>query len=347
MNMSDIIHSSQKNDVSDIHLTVGKGVTCRQYGKLKKMNLDVSDEELEKIILDMCNEEQLAYFEEGNDLDFAFQTEKGTRTRVNIYRQKEKVAACLRIMGNKIPKLEEMNLPQKTLADIASNPRGLVIVTGPTGSGKSTTLAAMIDYINRTRSEHILTIEDPIEYVYTEAKSIIHQREVGNDVKDFAAALRSALREDPDIILLGEMRDYETISSAVTAAETGHLVFGTLHTVSAADSISRIIDVFPPHSQNQIRTQLSSVLKGVISQQLIPLKEGSGRVAATEILVGNDAVGNLIRQDKAHQLDSTMQAGAAVGMHTLNSDLERLVREGTITKESAIKCSSNPQNLRL
>ena len=347
MNMSDIIHASQKNDCSDIHLTVGKGVTCRQYGKLKKMKLSVSDEELENIILDMCNDEQREEFEKGNDLDFAFQTSKGTRTRVNVYRQKGKTAACLRIMGNKIPKLEEMNMPRETLANIAANPRGLVLVTGPTGSGKSTTLAAMIDHINRTRSEHILTIEDPIEYVYTEAKSVIHQREIGADVKDFAAALRSALREDPDIILLGEMRDYETISSAVTAAETGHLVFGTLHTVSAADSISRIIDVFPPHSQNQIRTQLSSVLKGVISQQLVPLKSGSGRVAATEILVGNDAVGNLIRQDKAHQLDSTMQAGASVGMHTLNSDLERLVREGAITREAALKVSSNPQNLRV
>ena len=347
MTMSDIIHSAQKNDCSDIHLTVGTGITVRQYGKLKKLNADMSEAELEKVILDICNDEQRAFFAAGNDLDFAYQTELGTRTRVNVYRNKGKVAACLRIMGSKIPKLEEMNIPHQTLAKIASNPRGLILVTGPTGSGKSTTLAAMIDYINRTRNEHILTIEDPIEFVYTEDKSVIHQREIGSDVKDFAAALRSALREDPDIILLGEMRDYETISSAVTAAETGHLVFGTLHTISAADSIARIIDVFPPHSQNQIRTQLSSVLKGVISQTLIPVAEGGGRVAATEILIGIDAVGNLIRQDKAHQIDTIMQANGAMGMHTLNADLERLVREGTITKESALKVSSNPQSLRV
>jgi twitching motility protein PilT len=306
----------------------------------------MTEEQLEKVILDMCNEEQRETFAQGIDLDFAYQTNLGTRTRVNIYRNKGKVAACLRIMGSTIPKLEEMNLPQKTLQNIAANPRGLVLVTGPTGSGKSTTLAAMIDYINRTRSEHILTIEDPIEYVYTEDKSVIHQREVGTDVTDFGAALRSALREDPDIILLGEMRDYETISSAVTAAETGHLVFGTLHTISAADSIARIIDVFPPHSQNQIRTQLSSVLKAVISQTLIPIAEGGGRVAATEILIGIDAVGNLIRQDKAHQIDTIMQGNASIGMHTLNSDLERLVRERTITKEAALKVSSNPAQLR-
>ena len=347
MTMSDIIHSAQKNDCSDIHLTVGIGITVRQYGKLKRLNADMSEAELERVILDMCTDEQRQFFAEGNDLDFAFQTEQGTRTRVNIYRNKGKVAACLRIMGSQIPKLEEMNIPHQTLANIAANPRGLVLVTGPTGSGKSTTLAAMIDHINRTRSEHILTIEDPIEFVYTEDKSVIHQREIGTDVKDFAAALRSALREDPDIILLGEMRDYETISSAVTAAETGHLVFGTLHTISAADSIARIIDVFPPHSQNQIRTQLSSVLKGVISQTLIPVAQGGGRVAATEILIGIDAVGNLIRQDKAHQIDTIMQANGAMGMHTLNSDLERLVREGTITRESALKVSSNPQSLRV
>ena len=212
-------------------------------------------------------------------------------------------------------------------------------ILGPTGSGKSTTLAAMIDYINRNRAEHIITIEDPTEFVYTEDKSMIHQREIGTDVESFAAALRSALREDPDIILLGEMRDYETISAAITAAETGHLVFGTLHTISAAESIGRIIDVFPPHSQNQIRTQLAAVLRGVVSQQLLPRKDGDGRIAATEILVGNDAVANMIRQDKTHQLETAMQSGQSVGMHTLNMDLARLVQEGLITEEAAKKCS--------
>ena len=293
----------------------------------------------------MCDEEQLAYFEQGNDLDFAFQTEKGTRTRVNIYRQKEKVAACLRIMGNKIPKLEEMNLPQKTLADIASNPRGLVLVTGPTGSGKSTTLAAMIDYINRTRSEHILTIEDPIEYVYTEAKSIIHQREVGNDVKDFAAALRSALREDPDIILLGEMRDYETISAAVAAAETGHLVLSTLHTTSAAQTVERIIDACPLEGQNQMRSQFANVIRGVITQQLIPTANGEGRVIATEVMIANFAISNLIRENKTIQIPSLLQSGRREGMHTLNDDLVRLVQDDKITRDTALKVSDDPGSL--
>ena len=346
MHMNDIIHSAQKNECSDIHITVGTGITVRQYGKLMRLNTDLTDQDLECMIMEIVDDEKRAYFAAGNDLDFAHQTNLGTRARVNVYRNKGNIAACLRIMGSTIPKLEEMNLPKQTLANIAANPRGLVLVTGPTGSGKSTTLAAMIDYINRTRSEHILTIEDPIEFVYTEDKSVIHQREIGTDVTDFSVALRSALREDPDIILLGEMRDYETIAAAVTAAETGHLVFGTLHTISAAESIARIIDVFPPHSQNQIRTQLASVLKAVISQTLIPIAEGNGRVAATEILLGIDAVGNLIRQDKAHQIDTIMQSNAAIGMHTLNSDLERLVRERIITKETAVRVSSNPTALR-
>ena len=346
MVLKEIIDRALAEECSDIHLTVGTNMAVRKFGTLEILSEGVSPAECEQMIYSVLDPKQVEYVKSGNDLDVGYMYADGIRIRANIYHQRNNLAASIRLLQHNIPTFDELGLPP-VVKNLAELPRGLVLVTGPTGCGKSTTLASIVDYINRNFPKHIMTIEDPIEYVYTEAKSIIHQREVGNDVKDFAAALRSALREDPDIILLGEMRDYETISSAVTAAETGHLVFGTLHTVSAADSISRIIDVFPPHSQNQIRTQLSSVLKGVISQQLIPLKEGNGRVAATEILVGNDAVGNLIRQDKAHQLDSTMQAGAAVGMHTLNSDLERLVREGTISKESAIKCSSNPQNLRL
>ena len=342
-----IINFAKNNDCSDIHITEGTGISCRKYGALHRLNNDYTSGDIKEIIHSMISSpESFSLYQSGKDLDFAYETPDGIRCRVNLYHQKEQAVACLRIMGSSIPKLEDMNLPQQTLISLAEQPRGLVLVTGPTGSGKSTTLAAMIDYVNRHHAEHILTIEDPIEFVYKEDKSIIHQREIGTDLENCATALRSALREDPDIILLGEMRDYETISSAITAAETGHLVFGTLHTVSAADSISRIIDVFPPHSQNQIRTQLSSVLKGVISQQLLPRKDGNGRIAATEILIGNDAVSNLIRQDKAHQMESAMQSGQAIGMHSLNMDLGRLVKEDIITQETAIKCSSSPQTLK-
>ena len=228
---------------------------------------------------------------------------------------------------------------------MADEPRGLILVTGPTGSGKSTTLAAMIEHINESRAEHILTIEDPIEYVYQGKKSLIHQREVGVDVPGFAGALRSALREDPDVILVGEMRDFETISAAVTAAETGHLVLSTLHTIGAAQTIDRIIDVCPAGAQNQIRGQLASVLRGVVTQQLLPLASGQGRCAATEILVGTDAVSNLIREDKCFQLPTLLQSGAALGMHSLNADLARLVAEGRITRDAALRCATDKRDL--
>lgn len=341
-----VINFAKDSDCSDIHITVGSGICGRRYGALHRMESPYSDSDIAEAILSMINNEtDLALYQKGKDLDFAYETENNIRCRVNLYHQKGNYCATLRIMGTTIPKLEDMAMPQETLISLAQQPRGLVLVTGPTGSGKSTTLAAMIDYVNRNRAEHILTIEDPIEFVYKEDKSIIHQREIGTDVESFAGALRSALREDPDIILLGEMRDYETISSAITAAETGHLVFGTLHTISAAESISRIIDVFPPHSQSQIRTQLASVLRGVVSQQLLPKADGKGRIAATEILIGNDAVSNLIRQDKAHQMESAMQSGQSVGMHTLNMDLIRLVKEGLITQDTALKCSSSPTSM--
>lgn len=232
------------------------------------------------------------------------------------------------------------------LTKLADEPRGLILVTGPTGSGKSTTLAAMIDHINKTRSDHIITIEDPIEYVYQGRRSLIHQREVGADVRSFASALRSALREDPDVILVGEMRDYETISAAVTAAETGHLVMSTLHTIGAAQTIDRIIDVCPAGAQNQIRGQLAAVLRGVITQQLLPLAVGKGRCAATEILVGTDAVANLIREGKCYQIPSILQSGAALGMHSLNADLARLVSTGRITREAAERCATNKSDLK-
>lgn len=345
MSIEHLIEYARDNNCSDIHITSPGEISMRQYGQLRKMDREYSPGELDNIIMEMMDHEQLNLFSQGKDLDFSYQTkESNIRCRVNAYHQNGFNAACLRIMGSKVPTLESLNLPP-VIQSLADQPRGLVLVTGPTGSGKSTTLAAMIDYINRTRSEHILTIEDPIEYIYTPGKSTIHQREIGRDVDSFAGALRSALREDPDVILVGEMRDFETISAAITAAETGHLVMSTLHTTGAADTINRIIDVFPPHSQNQIRTQLASILKGVVTQNLIPLASGDGRVAATEILVGTDAVCNLIRSDKVFQIDSSMQTGVKEGMHTLNMNLKELVQRGMITKEMALKRSNNPKGL--
>jgi twitching motility protein PilT len=269
----------------------------------------------------------------------------GNRQRVNVFRQGGRLAATIRLLNSSIPSLEMLGLPA-VLQQMADKPRGLILVTGPTGSGKSTTLASMIDYINSSRSEHIITIEDPVEYVYDRKLSLIHQREVGRDVKDFASALRSALREDPDIILVGEMRDYETIGAALTAAETGHLVMSTLHTTGAAQTVDRIIDACPAGIQNQIRTQLAGVLAGVVTQCLIPNAMGNGRVPATEILVGTDAVCNLIRENKCHQMNSLMQSGAGYGMHTLNSDLIRLVQTGSISMELAEKYSNDRAELQ-
>lgn len=253
-------------------------------------------------------------------------------------------AATIRLLNSYIPSLDMLGLPP-VLSELADKPRGLILVTGPTGSGKSTTLAAMIDHINETREDHIITIEDPVEYRYEKKMALIHQREVGVDTKDFAAALRSALREDPDIILVGEMRDYETISAALTAAETGHLVMSTLHTTGAAQTIDRIIDACPAAIQNQIRTQLASVLNGVITQCLVPNTNGNGRVAATEILVGTDAICNLIRENKCHQINSQLQSGSSYGMHTLNADLARLVNSGMISMKSAEKYSNDRAEL--
>jgi twitching motility protein PilT len=263
---------------------------------------------------------------------------------VNAYKQRGSVALALRLVETTVKSPKELGVPD-SVVDLYQRKRGLILVTGPTGSGKSTTLAAMINEVNDNKPVHILTIEDPIEYVYKQNKATIRQREVGADVKDFNAALRSALREDPDVILIGEMRDYETISLALTAAETGHLVMGTLHTTSAPQTIDRIIDACPPHAQAQVRTMLSTTLRGVISQCLIPLAEGNGRVAATEILIGTDAAMNLVRTGKCHQLVSTMQMGKALGMHTLNSDLARLVRERKITKEAALEASTDKNEL--
>jgi twitching motility protein PilT len=316
----------------------------RINGTLQEINAGLSDDDTQRMLLETLTTAQQQDLENGVDADFAICTPDGNRQRVNVFKQDGKLAATIRLLNSNIPSLDALGLPP-VLKDLAEKPRGLILVTGPTGSGKSTTLAAMIDQINASRPDHIITIEDPVEYKYDKKLALIHQREVGRDVKDFASALRSALREDPDIILVGEMRDYETISAALTAAETGHLVMSTLHTTGAAQTIDRIIDACPASIQNQIRTQLAGVLNGVITQCLMPNARGNGRVAATEILIGTDAVCNQIRENKCHQLGTLMQSGANVGMHTLNSDLARLIQKSVITKQQALKYSNDRADL--
>lgn len=343
MNIDEIVLEARRQNASDIHMSQGEPIVFRIHGHLTVTDFIVDRDELKNMLWTLLSEKQIQDFETGNDLDFAFTSSDDNRQRVNIFRQLGNISATIRLLNNHIPTIEELGLPP-VLNQLTNEKRGLILVTGPTGSGKSTTLAAMINEINQTRAEHIITVEDPIEYVYHKNKSIIHQREVGQDVKSFASALRSSLREDPDIILVGEMRDFETISAALTAAETGHLVLSTLHTTGAAQTIDRIIDACPGESQQQIRTQLTGILKGVITQCLVPTID-QRRIVATEVLIGTDAVLNLIRENKCHQITATLQAGKQQGMHTLNMDLTRLVNQGYITKEVALQYSNDRKDL--
>ena len=340
--IEDIILLGRKAQASDIHISEGMPLLFRIHGVLTPAAIQPEAGETAEILYSLLSEEQKKSLLEGYDKDFALQTSDGGRQRVNIFRQKEKVAGTIRLLNDHIPTLEVLMLPDK-LYDLAAQPRGLVLVTGPTGSGKSTTLAAMVEYINRTRSAHIITIEDPIEYVYEGKKALIHQRETGSDVVSFAAALRSALREDPDIILVGEMRDYETISAALTAAETGHLVLSTLHTTGAAQTIDRIIDACPAEVQNQVRIQLAGVLKGIVTQCLLPRADGHSRIVATELLLGTDAALNLMREGKTHQLGNVMHSGGV--MHTLNMDLARLMQQGYIIRQTAEEYTNDKREL--
>ena len=334
MDIGRLIDIARERRASDIHITRYRNPAFRIDGKLVETEFDLSFEQKSRLIYSMMNEKQRKRFDDGNDVDMTYAMENGQRQRVNVFRQQNSIAAVLRVINTRIPTFEELQLPEM-LRHLAYEPRGLVLITGPTGSGKSTTLAAMIDLINSYRATHILTIEDPVEYVYEMKKSFIHQREIGTDVESFDLALRSAMREDPDVILVGEMRDYETISAAITAAETGHLVLSTLHTTGASSTVDRIIDVFPPHSQQQIRTQLSNVLKGVVTQTLLPRATGKGRIAAFEVMLGTDAILNLIREGKGHQINSIIQTSAKQGMILLDTYLTKLVRSGIVRPEDA------------
>jgi len=320
---------------SDVHITVALPPMMRVNGQLKPMrDYKLTPEQTAKICHSMLNEKQREILEEKGEVDFSYGIPNVSRFRVNVYRQRKSLTAAIRIIVTNIPTLESLGFPP-IMQELAMKPRGLILVTGPTGSGKSTTLAAMVDYVNSTVDRHILTLEEPIEYLHKHKKSMVNQREVGDDSQSFASGLRAALREDPDVILVGEMRDLETISTAISAAETGHLVMSTLHTTSAPQTIDRIIDVFPPYQQTQIRVQLASVLQGIIAQQLLITADGKGRVAALEILLGTDAVRNTIREGKIHQVNSYIQTGQKYGMMSMDYSLAQLVKTAKISTESA------------
>lgn len=323
------------NNASDVHLTIGKAPVFRINGKLVEQDKPrLKPTETRQIVQSIIPETLWETLETTRELDFSYGIQGVSRFRINAFYQRGELSLAIRIIPNRIPSIEELNLPLVT-KEIVQEPQGLVLVTGPTGSGKSTTLASMIHYINQTMQKHIITLEDPIEYMHTHNQSIIDQREVGFDTKSFVNGLRASLRQDPDIILLGEMRDLETISTAITAAETGHLVLGTLHTTDAVSTIERIIDVFPPAQQTQIRIQLSTILKAVISQRLLVTKDHTGRRAATEVLRNTSAVKNLIRNEKLHQIQNVLQTSRDHGMHTLDMELKRLLQEDKISMEAA------------
>jgi len=326
---------------SDLHITTQSPPQIRIHGQLQMLDLPpLGPADTKALAYSVLTDSQKKRFEETQELDLAFGIRGLARFRCNVFNQRGAVASVYRLIPETIRGFEELNLPP-ILATLSERPRGLVLVTGPTGSGKSTTLAAMLDKINSEREAHILTIEDPIEYIHQHKKCLVNQRELHSDTQSFSAALRAALREDPDIVLIGELRDLETIESALRIAETGHLTFATLHTNSAAQTINRIIDVFPAHQQGQIRTQLSLVLEGIVSQTLLPKASGSGRVVAMEILVPTPAIRNLIRDDKVHQIYSTMQTGQEkLGMQTMNQSLATLVQRRLITREEALLASS-------
>ena len=335
LSIRNLLTRAYEEKASDLHLTVGIPPVYRIDGQLSQYgDTPVTPEMVNTMVREILPEFKVDEFDQKGETDFNYSLEGMCRFRVNAYHQRNAGAIAARLISSKIPTIESLNMPQ-VLFDLADKPQGLILVTGPTGSGKSTTLAAMIDYINTNKSKHIITLEDPIEYIHQHKKSVVNQREIGVDTESFANGLRASLRQDPDIILVGEMRDLETISTAITAAETGHLVFGTLHTSSAPTTIDRIIDVFPPHQQGQIRIQLANVLQGIISQRLFVKKTEKGRIAATEILVAVPAVTNLIRNEKIHQIPSVMQTSRALGMHTLETSIQALVASGKVSLEEA------------
>jgi twitching motility protein PilT len=344
--IDDLLEAMVALGASDLHVTVGSHAVIRVNGSLERLDQfpRLSPDDTQRLLYRILSTEQQKHLEINRQIDVSYSIPGLARFRVNVYFQRESLGAAFRMIPAELKTLEDLGLPAQ-LHELSRKPRGLVLVTGPTGSGKSTTLAAVVDEINRTRDDHIMTIEDPIEFLHRHKRCIVNQREIGPDATSFADALRGALRQDPDVILLGEMRDLETISTAITAAETGHLVFATLHTQDAPSTIDRLIDVFPAAQQEQIRVQLAATIQGIVTQTLVPTVDGKGRVAALEILLPDDAVRNLIRQAKVEQIYSVMQTNTGRGMQTLEQALVELVTRGVITQEVAMSRSSRPDQL--
>ena len=347
IDFSEVLREVVARNASDLHIVAGAPPMIRIRGQLVALENQASlkPEDTRELIFGILTGDQRRRLESDWQLDFAYLVPALARFRVNAYFQRGAVGAAFRLIPHEIRSIDDLGLPT-IVHQLVRKPRGIVLCTGPTGSGKSTSLAAMIDEVNETRDEHIMTIEDPIEFLHQHKRCIVNQRELGSDTHDFAGALRAALRQDPDVILVGEMRDLDTIATALTAAETGHLVFATLHTQDAPQTIDRIIDVFPPGQQNQIRVQLSVTLQGVVTQQLLPTLDGSGRTVVCEVLMPSPAVRNLIREGKIHQIVSVMQTGGAAGMQTMDSALASLIRQGKITQQLAESRSSTPDELR-
>src|SRR2546421_695572 len=346
LSIDELLEQMAARGASDLHLSAGAPPALRVRGEIERLEErgKLMPDDMQQLLYRVLSSEQQKRLEIDRQLDLSHAVPGLARFRVNVYFQRESLGAAFRLIPEQLKTLEELHLPA-TLHEFATQPRGLVLVTGPTGSGKSTTLAALIDEINRTRAEHILTIEDPIEFVHRHKRSLVNQREIGPDARTFAEALRAALRQDPDVILLGEMRDLETIATALTAAETGHLVFGTLHTQSAPGTIDRIGDVFPAEQQEQVRVQIATSLQGVVTQTLLPTADGAGRVPALEILIPDDAIRNLIRQGKVEQIYSVMQTAGSRGMQTMEQSLAELTLRGVITKQVALSASSRRDQL--
>ncbi|MBX3168012.1 MAG: type IV pilus twitching motility protein PilT [Candidatus Eremiobacteraeota bacterium] len=344
--MDELLRITVERGASDLHLTVGLPPVLRINGSLVATEYSrLSPEEAKRLVYSILNDKQKEKFEKTWELDCSHGVRGFGRFRVNVYRQRGVVGACLRAITNTVATRTELNLP-RIVEDMVNRPHGLILVTGATGAGKSTTLACMLDIINQTQSYHIITIEDPIEYIHPHKKSMINQREVGHDTLTWSNALKATLREDPDVILVGEMRDQETIAGTLTAAETGHLVFSTLHTCDASQTIERVVDVFPPHHQQQIRVQLSSVLEGVVSQQLVPHAAGVGRVPSVEVLIATPAIRNLIREGKTHQIYNAIQTGSKLGMQTMEQSLFELVQSKMVTADEALAHTMHPDDFK-
>jgi len=345
VHIDDLLREACERGSSDLHLTVGLPPVVRVDGSLTRLDYKpLSPTDTQRLIYDILTNDQVEMFERTKELDFSYGVQGVGRFRVNVYKQRGSVGAALRAIPDRIPTFEQLSLPS-ILRDLSRKHSGLILVTGPTGSGKSTTIACMIDTINSERPVHIMTMEDPIEYLHRHKKGMVNQRELRTDTDSFSNALRAVLREDPDVILIGEMRDLETIQAALTLAETGHLVFGTLHTRNAPQTIDRVIDVFPPHQQEQIRVQLSNTIEAVIAQQLLP-RIGGGRIVCVEIMVATAAIRNLIREGKTHQIYSVLETGAQFGMQTMDKALAELCRNGLITSEEAMVRAIDRENIK-